>query len=372
MTDLSKTDRIIQSALQERLDALTEEYQAVSKQVSYSLSNAEQIRLKRQIAHIEAEMKSVEQKLQEVGLVRRQTEPANTIELRSPFLGHTYHINAIALNQENSLLVSGSGDLKAIVWQIATGEPKGILKHKRWIGSVSFAPDDKLVATSDGNGEVRLWEWETQNIVANANAHDGPCRTLAFSPDGQYLATGGGDARICFWEMPALERAFELTGQHTGEIRRLAFSPDGNWLVSVGDDGLVCLWSLINQTSNILIRESNIIWRSAAFAPDGKSFAITNSLGVILLWNVSDNIASWRVTAHQGAAIGVAFHPENHVLVTGGQDCLIRFWERKSGKLLDTIAEHQGAVTCLAFANDGRRLFSSSRDSTIRIWSTRY
>jgi WD40 repeat protein len=129
---------------------------------------------------------------------------------------------------------------------------------------------------------------------------------------------------------------------------------------------------LINQTSNILIRESNIIWRSAAFAPDGKSFAITNSLGVILLWNVSDNIASWRVTAHQGAAIGVAFHPENHVLVTGGQDCLIRFWERKSGKLLDTIAEHQGAVTCLAFANDGRRLFSSSRDSTIRIWSTRY
>jgi len=112
------------------------------------------------------------------------------------YWGHTYHVNAVAWSPDDSLLASCSGDKKAFVWDVKTGEVKNILQHDRWVGSIAFSPLEAYLATSDGNGNLRVWNLRRGDLVANRYAYDGPSRTICFSPDGMILFSGGKDGKI--------------------------------------------------------------------------------------------------------------------------------------------------------------------------------
>lgn len=365
MNSDDETLEVKRETLQKRLGDLLEEYQAAYSQLSYTLDEVEQVRIKRQINRID---RAIEETRRELGDLTPEIVPREEkVQLLREYLGHTYHVNNISLKNDEAVLVSCSGDLRAIVWQVATGEAIAILKHRKWVGAAGFIPGTYQLATTDGSGALNLWDWQTNELVNSVTAHNGPSRALAITSKGDAIITGGYDGKIKFWRLPHLEPTLTLE-EHKGEIRRLALSPDNQQLVSVGDDGMVFLWSWHKGKGERLLNETNTIWRSAAFSGDGSSFAITNGAGVVLLWSVANGLASWRVQAHQGAAIGVCFHPYGGVLVTSGQDKLIRLWDANRGQLVETIAGHQDVVTCVAFDRSGNRLFSGSRDTTIRLW----
>jgi len=63
-----------------------------------------------------------------------------------------------------------------------------------------------LIATSDFNGFVRLWDLQTQE-TAVLHARAGVVENMAFSPDGHFLATSGQDALVRVWDLRSLPLA---------------------------------------------------------------------------------------------------------------------------------------------------------------------
>jgi WD40 repeat protein len=63
---------------------------------------------------------------------------------------------------------------------------------------------DKIVATGDKSGRVRVWRDE--NVFSEGHWHSLPVKALHFSPDGVHLLTGGGEGAVVKWESKTMRR----------------------------------------------------------------------------------------------------------------------------------------------------------------------
>ncbi len=81
-----------------------------------------------------------------------------------------------------------------------------------WVTSITFSPDGRLLAATDWNGTVTLWNVASGERKLTIADHRGGVLSAAFSPDGKSLATGSEDKILCVRKLPP-----ELTGLSAGK-----------------------------------------------------------------------------------------------------------------------------------------------------------
>src|SRR5262245_5793310 len=64
--------------------------------------------------------------------------------------------------------------------------------HQHVIERVAFSADDRLVASGDIGGSIRIWEAATGSQLSALPGHSGLLYALQFSRDGRWLASAGG------------------------------------------------------------------------------------------------------------------------------------------------------------------------------------
>jgi transcriptional regulator with XRE-family HTH domain len=90
--------------------------------------------------------------------------------------------------------------------------------------AVAFGPSGKLLASTDGDGTVRLWNPATGRPVgAPLQVGPGPAGGLsgvAFSPDGKPLASTGADGTVRLWQVPLSAHAYAALCHDVGPPTR--------------------------------------------------------------------------------------------------------------------------------------------------------
>lgn len=295
-------------------------------------------------------------------------EKREAIQPIKVFYGHSARVNTINISDDDSLIVSGGSDKKAYVWDVKSGKFVATLRHKKWVASVALTKN--LLISSDGAGNIYVWDFVKQECLVQKPGHTGTCRTISLSPDRSWIATGGNDGDIHLWELPALVLFNTLKG-HTSEVRRLSVNPKIRQMISGDATGHVYLWDLETSSYCCIYENSLETVRSVTYSRNGELVAISFSSGAILIWDIKNNMEKWHIeSAHLGHAVGLSFHPTKSLIASGGADGFIKLWDFQKRDRVGKFHAHDNQINGVIFSSDGKWLISGSRDKLVCLWDT--
>jgi WD40 repeat protein len=100
-----------------------------------------------------------------------------------------------------------------------------------------FSPDGKILATTDLTEPViHLWEARTGREIGRLPGHRDHTVAVSFSPDNKTLASTGGDGSVKLWHLGTRREVATL--MESGAAGPLAFSGDGSELLVAIEEGV--------------------------------------------------------------------------------------------------------------------------------------
>src|SRR4051812_25467882 len=113
----------------------------------------------------------------------------------------------------------------ALLWLAPLGDAaeKVLAGHSDYVYGLAFSPDGKSLASTSGDGTLRLWDVGTGKAHRTIKAHAGSVYAVAFRPDGKVLATAGGDNLLRTWDVATGKEARVLRG-HTKPVYCVAYA----------------------------------------------------------------------------------------------------------------------------------------------------
>lgn len=310
---------------------------------------------------------------------------AKLYDFQTGVLLREFHQSVVAslatFSPDNRLVATANGDKTSGVWEVATGKELQRISHDADVIYVAFSPDGRsLFTTSGNNGEI--WDVQTGARVQKFVGHGGPVVTGAFSLDGRYIATASVDKTARLWDVATGKSVKEFIG-HTGGIFDLKISPDGHFLLTASADTTARLWEIQSGTEPQHVKTCGLCGGlSGAFgvvtlSPDGQ-FTVTNSDSAgerrekdLSIWNTQTGglrTFTPELTVGTSTLSVFALSPDNRLLLGGGDDGVLRLWDLKSGKLLHQLKGHSAAIRSGVFSGSRLLLLTGSDDNTARLW----
>ena len=300
------------------------------------------------------------------------------------------------LSSDTRLLANTTTDWKNRIFQIllsdtSTGELLYPLTgHTRWIKSIAFSADSKMLVSGDDSGMILLWDTLTGKLKATLNRRRGTStHTLAFSPSGRFIASGHYDG-VKLWDntVKPKQQTDDAIGdyQHTLEIRghkdyvsKLVFSPDGKTLLTGSKDGTIQAWDTATGSHRYTVTGHIEGTRDLAFNLNGDTLVSLNRR-----FNPWRTFQQQRWDLNTGAQLSTRFlgikaysmilSPDGETLVThdSGNKCFLWDINTDPPRVIDQFI-FQRAFTGVnarrfAFSGDGKMLAAGATGGFLHLW----
>ena len=167
-------------------------------------------------------------------------------------------VYSIAFSSDGRTLASGG--LVLDLWDTVTGEHIRTLGADSIIWRVVFSPDGRTLASGSVDETTRLWDVTTGEQKGILTGHTGEISDVAFSSDGKMLASGSGDGTVILWKLasttlttvpPLLEDVNRDGVVNILDLIFVAsnFGPSEGSAADVNEDGVVDIVDLVKVAS---------------------------------------------------------------------------------------------------------------------------
>ena len=310
-------------------------------------------------------------------------------------LRNTGRNGVVAVAPSGEWLVTGGGETdsgwQAIIWNTTSGEQSGELPgHEAEVTATATGPNDRLIATGDDRGTIRLWRREADNRWSKPQILKGHSRAitgLVFVENGARLVSSSGDKTCGQWDVATGREYRNQVLKHPNWVSALAVSADGRYAVTCCDDAIARLWRL-DQARVIAKADApgaNEVFTSVDINPAGDLAVLTSSRDrSVQFWDLPAAIrasadgadgASLTMVLDRnvlGASVwATRFAPGGLLLTVGGNDAQI--WDSNvaqagRGTPLMQFSPH-GAVASAALSADGQLVATGSWDNSLKVWN---
>lgn len=148
-----------------------------------------------------------------------------------------------------------------------------------------------LTVSSDDN--VRIWDIEGLDGVAELRGHTNQVSGIEFSRDSRYVVTTGWDATASIWETTTGKPVARLTHEigSTGGGFITKFNPEGRFLIGAGVGKDAPVWDVRAQKIAFKLQGHTRYVNYAEFSRDGKVIVSASSDGTARVWDAATGAA---------------------------------------------------------------------------------
>lgn len=284
-------------------------------------------------------------------------------------LRHGARVNSVAFNRDGSLLATTSDDQKGRLWSMRDGHLIAELPHDERANNAEFNPAGDMLVTASRDNTAKVWRASDGALVCTL-PHARQVFTALFSPDGSRVVTAVGDGTARIWQVSAngcdTQPAITLSG-HGDSVLSARFSADGQYLITASVDTTARIWNAHTGQQLVVLRGHTGWVRKPSFSPDGSLALTASDDGTARIWRVADG-SSLAVLRHDGEVSSARFSNDGRYVVTASADRSVRLWDAQKGQLVADMRGHTDPVVSAEFSDDGSMLASASLDGTVRIW----
>ncbi|MCX6847868.1 MAG: TIR domain-containing protein [Verrucomicrobia bacterium] len=287
---------------------------------------------------------------------------------------HELGVHALELSADESMIMTGSNDGSAKVWDVATGLE---LAHLQGGGSVASA------VQMDAQGMTAMVGWSPQGKVSvvRLGSAEGPrtfdvpnligqayIRSIAVSADEKELIAAKVDGEADIFSL-ATGKVIRTVGKRYPFNHAAAISPDRTKLLFAldGDRAELLLWDVPSgkQLAKTPLSAGGI---AACFDASGEYFAVATHSKETLLFKTSDpQQPVQHFQRHMGTITAIAISARHGLLASASSDG-IKIWDFASGAELRHYELAHGPVNRLTFNRDGSSLFAGTSEGKVLIW----
>lgn len=286
-------------------------------------------------------------------------------------IGHGGMVRAVAVSPDGSLVLTGSFDFTARLWDFGNQSPLAVLDAQAGpISDVAFLPGGKRGITASDDGTAVVWDLSDPSKprqLFTLKGHKQKVAAVAVSPDGKTIATGSWDATVRLWSAAdgKLERIIE-TGS---PVNAVAFVEDGRRIAIGMHHPAIKLYDVASGEIEGTLEGHRMGITSLAASPTEPDRLLSSSIDkTVRLWDLKHREEVREIKVHDTQVYSAVFMPDGEHVVTAGRDGFVIDWDLKTGKPVREIKAHDRIVWDVAVTPDGRFAVSASSDESARVW----
>lgn len=249
--------------------------------------------------------------------------------------GHSNAVLGLCWAPAGDRLLSCGPDKTVRAWDAVTGEQvKKYRDHSSYVNAVAAAPKGPpLVVSGSDDCSAKVWDLRVRGSVQTF-ADQYQVLAVSFSTDGQHVFTGGIDNAVKAWDMRMGELAYTMEG-HTDTVTGMELSPDGNHLLTNSMDNTLRMWDVRpfapddrcvrTFTGHSHNYEKGLL--RCAWSANGGRVSCGSADRMVYVWDSSSGRMTYKLPGHAGCVHDVAFHPTEPIIGSASADQTIYLGE---------------------------------------------
>jgi WD40 repeat protein len=276
---------------------------------------------------------------------------------------------AVAVSPDGSFFVTSPARNRVTLWHARERQVAGSLRGPFGSpDSFAWSHDGRLLAAAGDSRYTPVWDVATRKLVKVLGpANKGGAAGVNFSPDDKLVATAGGDGNMRVYD---LRSGKLVVSQHVkGSLQDVDFSSDGKRVAAAGLGGIIAIWNVAQKRLERLIHHGPS-FLSIRFSPDGKEIATGDFLGKVNFWDAATGREVRRPLGGQnGLVLSVTFNRSGTQLLTTSTDGNFRLWDIASERLVGAPLPGPDAGGWGTFFPDGKEVIAVFYSGMAVAWN---